>query len=96
MEFLLASPTPKLWQLVVGAVQDVEADVALLAIVATLKITLRIIFFIFVSHLNALKSLVNVPPPEVEPASVDLDLHQHLLCQPTSLDSSLSVNLSVP
>ena len=37
-----------------------------------------------------------LPPPEVEPASVDLDLDQHLLCQPTSLDSSLSVNLNVP
>ena len=44
MELLLASSTSKLWQLVVGAVQDVEADVALLAIVATLKIILRIGF----------------------------------------------------
>ena len=44
MELLLASSTSKLWQLVVGAVQDVEADVALLANVATLKITLRISF----------------------------------------------------
>ena len=30
MELLLASPASKLWQLVVGAMQDVEADVALL------------------------------------------------------------------
>ena len=30
MELLLASPTPKLWQLVIGAMQDVEADVTLL------------------------------------------------------------------
>jgi len=30
VELLLASPTPKLWQLVVGAMQDVEADVTLL------------------------------------------------------------------
>ena len=44
MELLLASSTSKLWQLVVGAVQDVEADVALLVNVATLKITLRISF----------------------------------------------------
>ena len=44
VELLLASSTSKLWQLVVGAVQDVEADVALLAIVATLKITLWISF----------------------------------------------------
>ena len=44
MEFLLASSASKFWQLVVGAMQDVEADVALLANVATLKITLGITF----------------------------------------------------
>ena len=44
MELLLASSTSKLWQLVVGAVQDVEADVALLVNIATLEITLGITF----------------------------------------------------
>ena len=42
MELLLAGPAGQLGQLMVGAVQDVETDVALLAIVPTLKITLRI------------------------------------------------------
>ena len=36
-----------------------------------------------------------LPPPEVEPAPVDLDLYQHLLRQPPALHSSLSVNLHV-
>ena len=36
-----------------------------------------------------------LPPPEVEPAPVDLDLDQHLLRQPAALDSCLPGNLEV-
>ena len=63
MKLLLTSPTRELWQRVVGAMENVETDVAFLNRNSVKNILLCKLHMLY---LNPLEALVNVPLPKVE------------------------------